>query len=386
LPVLFAVWVNLHGGFMFGLGIVALWAAGELWRARSNPSARAGLRSLSVAAVLSVAATLLNPNTFEGASYPLRYIGSGLSQSLQEERPGALDSGYAWVHFALLVALLLALATRLRQAAPQHVGLGVFLAWISMPRMGGGALPFAAERHAPLLLLLGTPLLVWQLSALSPRYAAFESAAARRLRSPLAWGAGALVVVLCLAWALRALPRQHGADEPVLPGRFPSAAARWLQENRLPGNLINPYRWGGHLAFHLYPDYRVWIDSRGDLYGIDRIREFEILYRMPPGAERHVPALLDRYDANVIVWHLLTIDFGPLQVHPFAEWLLRSREWRLVFYDRADPARPDHPSATTGVFLREHPRNTELLERYKPVRTPRLPRAPRRTPADQGRR
>ena len=386
-PLLFAAWVNLHGGFMFGLGIVAVWVVGELWRARSDPTARAGLRSLWIAASLGVVATLVNPNTFEGATYPLRYVGSGLSQSLQEERPGALDSGYAWVHFGVLVALLVALVARLRHAAPQHVVLGVALAWISMPRLGGSALPFAAERHAPLLLLLGTPLLVWQVSALFARYAAAESAGLRRVRSMrLAWGAGAGLVLVALAWALAVLPRQRDADDRVAPARFPAAAALWLQDNRLPGNLINPYRWGGYLAFYLHPEYRVWIDSRGDLYGVDRIREFELLYRMPPGAEQHVTALLDRYDANVIVWHLLTIDFGPLQVHPFAAWLLRSKEWRLVFFDHPDPARPDQPSATTGIFLREHPRNAALLERHKPVRTPRLPRAPLRSPAAQGRR
>jgi hypothetical protein len=367
LPPLFALWVNLHGGFMLGLGMVALWVAGELWRARTTRAARAGLRSLIVAALLAAACTVANPNTFRGAMYPLQYVASGLSESLQEERPGSLDTGYAWVHLALLLALLLSLVARLRRAVSQHVALGVVLAWISMPRIAGAALPFAAERHSPLLLLLGTPLLVWQLNALPWRLGSIGAGLGRRARSRLVWGL-----------ALRALPRLQNAEARVEPGRFPSAAVQWLRENRLPGNLINPYRWGGHLAFHLYPDYRVWIDSRGDLYGIDRIHEFEILYLMPPGAEQVVPALLARYDANLIVWHLLTIDFGPLQVHPFAEWLLRSPDWRLVFFDR-HAVRPGGPSATSGVFLREHPRNSALLQRYKPLR-PRLPRAPRRSP------
>lgn len=378
LPPLFALWVNLHGGFMFGLGVVALWIAGERWRARTRQAARAGLRSLIVAALLAAACTVANPNTWRGAIYPLQYVASGLSESLQEERPGSLDNSYAWLHFGLLWALLLSLIARARQTAPQHLALGVFLAWVSMPRIGAVALPFAAERHAPLLLLLGTPLLVWQLSALPWRLGRLEEGLLRRARSRHAWSVGLGLALLSLVVAWRALPRQRGPEDRVAPGRFPSAAVRWLRENPLPGNLINPYRWGGHLAFHLYPDYRVWIDSRGDLYGIDRIREFEILYRMPPGAERIVPALLERYDANVIVWHLLTIDFGPLQVHPFAEWLLRSPDWRLVFFDRA--ARPDVPGATTGVFLRESPRNSALLQRHKPVRTPRLPRDPRRSP------
>ena len=65
----------------------------------------------------------------------------------------------------------------------------------------------------------------------------------------------------------------------------------------------------------------------------------------------HFDHLLDRYDANVVVWQLLTLDFGPLQVHPFTEFLLRSGEWRLVFYDGPDPRHPERPSAVSAVFL-----------------------------------
>lgn len=376
LPVVFAFWVNVHGGFMLGLGIVALWILGEAWRARIDAGARAGLRSLLIAAGAAAVCTLANPNHIEGALYPLKYVASGLGETLQEERPGTLDSGYAWVHFSIALALLAALASRVRSVVPQHLALGLVLIWISMPRLGGVALPFAAERHAPLLLLLGTPLLVWQLAIRWPAWGASERRlTASRKTWRVTWGAGLVLALASVALAVRALPRERGVLERVAPARFPQAAADWLRTNHLAGNLINPYRWGGHLAFHLYPDYRVWIDSRGDLYGVERIREAEILHRMPAGAERFVSTLLERYDANVIVWHLLTIDFGPLQVHPFADWLLRSPDWRLVFFDRATPGRPDRPSATTGVFLREHPRNAALLERYPPARTPRLPRA-----------
>jgi hypothetical protein len=258
---------------------------------------------------------------------------------------------------------------------PQHLGLGVLVAWLSMPRLAGLALPFSAERHAPLFLLLGVPLVAWQAAAfLGPRGRAAEDAGrgllatrAGRIACGLAALAGGVLV-------LRELPRDPSPEARLLPGRFPVQAAAWLRAARLPGNLVNPYRWGGYLAFELYPDYLVWIDSRGDLYGVERLREYELLHRMPPGGERAVRELLERYDANVVVWQLLTLDFGALQVHPFTDWLLRSGEWRLVFYDRADPRRPGRPAATTAVFLREHPRNAALLARYQPAPPPPLPR------------
>jgi len=67
-----------------------------------------------------------------------------------------------------------------------------------------------------------------------------------------------------------------------------------------------------------------------------------------------------------------------LQLTPLADWLLQSPEWRLVFWDPPDPRHPDHPAGTTGVFLREHPRNAASLAAHPPARLPRLP-GPRRS-------
>ena len=48
---------------------------------------------------------------------------------------------------------------------------------------------------------------------------------------------------------------------------FPTAAVSYVLNHRLPGPLLNHYNWGGYLIWKLYPDYRVYIDGRTDLYG-----------------------------------------------------------------------------------------------------------------------
>lgn len=379
LPLLFILWVNLHGGFMLGLGILGLWTLGEFLPRGGEPDARrrAGRRRLGLVFCLSLLATLLNPHFFEGATLPLRYVGAGLGATLQEERAGRLDSPYAWVHLGLMLCLWLSLLLRRRQMPLAHGVLALFLSWISMPRFGDLRIPFAAERHAPLFLLLGTPLLAWQLAAL------LSSRSSRWGRNPwtrpAAWGVVAVASIVVAVFLLPQAPRRGDPESRLLPGRYPEAAAAWLKQHPLPGNLINPYPWGGYLEFMLYPEYKVWIDSRGDLYGPERLREVELLHWMPPGSEDAVRGLLERYDANVIVWHLLTLDYGELQVHPFAAFLLREKHWRLVFYDRADRRQPQRPAGVSAIFLREAPSNAALLSQFPPVRLPPLPRpkAPR---------
>ncbi len=374
-PLLFALWVNLHGGFFLALGLLGAWTMAALWTERSSrPRATAhdapsAARRLVLVTCAAAVATLLNPHGWEGAIYPLRYVGAGLGATLQEEGVGHLTSAYAWVHLGLVASTCGTLLWR-RRVPIEHGLLVLILGWISMPRIAGVTLPFAAERHAPLFLLVGTPILAWQIAAVWRR--GVVRIPSSRLLGRLGLVAGSLVSV----WLLTLLPRDPSPEARLLPGRYPEAAVTWLQANRIPGPLINPYRWGGYLAFALYPETKVWIDSRGDLYGRERLREYEILHRAPPGSDAALAAVLARYDANVIVWPLLTLDFGPLQVHPFTEYLLRSRAWRLVFYDRADAEHPQRPSAVSAVFLREHARNAALLARYAPVRLPpALPRA-----------
>lgn len=382
LPFVFALWVNLHGGFMLGLALVFLWtasAAWEWWRQRGTATAQAARRYAAVLGLCALAA-LANPNGFDGAVYPLRYVTAGLAATVQEEQPGQLDSAHAWVHFGLVVALWMLFLLR-RRGPLAHVALGFGLGWISMPGGGGAALPFAAERHAPLFLLLGTPLLVWQLAAVSAARAGKWQVGGRMLVSRWASMATAAISVAAAARLLAELPRDGSPEARLLPGRYPVEAAAWLRGARLPGHLINPYRWGGYLAFTLYPPTQVWIDSRGDLYGAARLRESQLLQHAPAGSEAALGELLARYDANVIVWPLVSLDFGSPQVHPFTEFLLHSGEWRLVFYDRPDPRRPQRPAAVAAVFLREHARNAEWLARHAPLRLPPLPRAtPRPTP------
>ena len=368
LPVLFALWVNLHGGFMLGLALVVAWQAACVAAASDRAPA---LRQALLVCGVCAAAVLLNPHGLQGALYPLRYIGAGLRHTIQEEKPGLLDSTYAGVHFGLLLALAAALVWRWRAVPAPHRALALGLMWVSWPKLFGVALPFAAERHAPLFLVAGVPVLAWVLAGLLPaRWVASPPALGRAAASRQAWAVALLLAGFTVWQAARLVPRDGTPAARLLPGRFPQAGAAWLQEERLPGRVLNPYRWGGFLLFRLFPAAQVWIDSRGDLYGAGRLAEEELLYRMPAGAEPAAAQLLARWDPDVIVWYFLTIDFGRLQVHPFTRWLLSQSGWRLVFVDGADSRMPQAPAGTTAIFLRVHPRNRDWLDRLPAVVLP----------------
>jgi hypothetical protein len=59
---------------------------------------------------------------------------------------------------------------------------------------------------------------------------------------------------------------------------FPAAAASFLMSSRPPGPLLNSYNWGGYFIWKLFPDYKVYIDGRADLYGDTFMDDFAATY------------------------------------------------------------------------------------------------------------
>jgi hypothetical protein len=72
------------------------------------------------------------------------------------------------------------------------------------------------------------------------------------------------------------------------PEKVPVAAVSFLQEE-LPGKqasreaVFSTDAWGGYVIYRLYPERKVVVDDRHDLYGSDRIRQYLILTQAEPG-------------------------------------------------------------------------------------------------------
>jgi len=112
---------------------------------------------------------------------------------------------------------------------------------------------------------------------------------------------------------LRATPRTDGEMG------YPSAGAAFIRANYPEARMFNAYTWGGYLLGELYPDQRVFIDGRVDMYGDDFAREYIGVVRIEPGWQE----TLDKYGIEVI---LIASDT------PLVELLTATDEtWERVF-------------------------------------------------------
>jgi len=129
-----------------------------------------------------------------------------------------------------------------------------------------------------------------------------------------------LVVMPIVAAGVRL--RNSSRIQPLVEAReFPSAAVEFMRTNNVAQPIFNEYHWGGYLIWKLYPNYRVFMDGRADVYGDELIEEF---FRMHDGA-KDWRDLLEHYRIESVV------------VSPnaaMASLLRDNKDWRNVFEDR----------------------------------------------------
>src|SRR5206468_10689772 len=82
------------------------------------------------------------------------------------------------------------------------------------------------------------------------------------------------VVVLVLVLVVLGVRRAASRQQTIEAEDFPAAAVNFIQSQRPPQPIFNEYDWGGYLIWRLYPDYRVYIDGRADVYGDQYLEEF----------------------------------------------------------------------------------------------------------------
>ena len=130
-----------------------------------------------------------------------------------------------------------------------------------------------------------------------------------------------LLVLLCVLAAVKVwTPLSATFNEQARQESLPVDAATWIRQNRPPGQMFNPYNWGGYLIWALWPDYRVFVDGRTDLFGDEILRDYLAIQTASPSAL----TLLDEHQVSFV----LTGRDGPLSM-----LLACQEDWLLAYQD-----------------------------------------------------
>jgi hypothetical protein len=308
LPPLTLIWVNIHGGFLVGfvlLGIYFLSAAWQWLKLKEDrfddalEKIRAGKRArdLVLAGIASALATLANPYGWRLHLHIYRYLSNRFLMDHIDEFQSPNFHGVAQKCFAVLLLLtLIALATKRRephQSSPTAALLALFAVYSGL----------YASRNIPVSSLLLILVIGPRLSGATQKLA--ESFAKRRSISQLQaepalsffqrmqsielslrghlWP---IAVVLLTCWItfhagnLGATPVMNAHFDTK---RFPAGAVDYLQSHHVEGFVFAPDSWGGYLIYRLYPQIKVAVDDRHDLYGEAFLKSYLKMMHAEPG-------------------------------------------------------------------------------------------------------
>jgi hypothetical protein len=267
LPVLTAVWANLHGGFMVGPALIGLVLLGEVVdRATGAEGALSDRRlgRLAAAGGLSLVAMLATPFHYRAVLFPLHVLSDRLAQAfIVEWKSPAFHYGQTRLIEGLILLTLLALCLVARR--PRASDVVVVAAFLHFG--------LQAVRNLPLLVVVLVPVLAAAFASIArervPALVALTGWSSRRV----AVGALAVALAATVWWNYPARGVPSFWPRAGLADIYPAEAVEFVQRARPPGPLFNDYGWGGYLIWRLYPDYRVSIDGRAAVHGPRRFAD-----------------------------------------------------------------------------------------------------------------
>jgi len=271
LPLLFLVWANLHGAWVMGGGILAIWT---FVRIAQIPSPRVRLTLLGAGAV-SALATVINPYGVQ--------LWRFLFETVRLERSDIIEWGsltgtpIMFLPWLLTVAVALLALARARREHLAYVAVCLLL----------GVASFRVIRLVPffslsVLLLLG------------PLLAKASGSAPARIDAR-GWAGALLIWMICVASSAMGQPR-IGCLQTRGSFSIDERAASFLRENQATGRLVVWFDWGEYVSWHLGPALKVSMDGRREtVYSAALIRAHDEFYRNRPGAREFLERLSPDY-------------------------------------------------------------------------------------------
>lgn len=309
-PLLMLFWVNMHGGFLLGFVLVALYAMGVLiqhFAGAARDFSWQKLKRLGAVTLLSFAASLLNPFSYKLYLHIYgyltnRFLMDHIDEFLSPNFHGAAQQCFA----ALLLIALASIAAGKNRLNPARLLVLIFAAYAGL----------YSSRNLPvsslLLVLIIAPLLSAQISSASGHpglasslrsFCARLTDFSRRLneietrRHAHVWPALAVIFGIIICMNGGRLGKHQWMNSQLSSKRFPVEATKFIVEQGMRDPVFCPDYWGGYLIYRLYPRSKVFIDDRHDLYGQTFLEQYLKILHVSPEWEE----VLDSWKVNWVL-------------------------------------------------------------------------------------
>jgi hypothetical protein len=331
LPVQVA-WVNTQGLFMLGPVIAASYLAGELLTnaiRKDDTPASLNFRREMVCAVLILLSLLLvnvfNPYGIKAFSLSwilLGRIDPGLhniySANIPENAPlysllGTESGHYAWAVICMtLVAVVVTVFSRKIRFPLVFAALCFLL------------LAIMAQRNIPLYIFALYPLL-----AISCAHLREYGSISKPIKTVMKFIVFTVVIsATCIALGKHVSILLRYYTGPVAPFSFPSGSMAYLHSHSVKGPIFNADRYGGYCIWDLYPENKVFIDTRLAIRSRRFFSEYLSMLDMPA----QFTLAQTRFGFTCAIVPLALVD----RYFTLASFLYHAPGWRLAYTDGAE--------------------------------------------------
>ncbi len=329
-----ALWINLHIGFIVGIGITfVFWLEQAVQFVRKRPNSAPFLTIILAGSAL---AALLNPAGLWGVVYPLnifRHYGYLIVENQSIfflQRLGINSMGYLVVMVAITWTSFAARAIHERKITdwPLLI-LNLVFAFMAAK----------ALRNYPFFALFGIVALAANIHAVIK---GFQKPAARKVKA----GVMAVAVVLAAGWVGYDIQRHWGmVGVGLMPGV--NGAAEFYKQHGLKGPIFNNYDIGGYLIFHLHGQDAVFVDNRPEAYSESFLQDVYV-------KAQEDPQMFDRLDSE---YHFNTVFFYYHDLTPWAQQFLI----RMVHDPAWSPVYVDYYNL---ILVRRNQQNAQIIQQF----------------------
>lgn len=299
-PIILALWANLHGGFLAGLGVLLLWFLMHFLFHKEN------WMSILPPVLVSCLSFLLNPYGLDLITFLLR-TATESRLDISDWQPISIRSLPGILYLSLVVISLLGLVYSKHERKPVLVILYLVIC----------VLPLLAFRHiqlfsAGVLLLAGEHVFsawnrFWKRSKTEFRL--------KSLISAIPFIAGLLILIAILPRNLS----QITIPSAVHP--FPFQVKELLKNSDVEGNLVVIFNWGEYIIWHLGPEVKVSMDGRREtVYSEDIYQEYLDFHHGTGDWD----AVLTKHETDMALVRKSTATFNLMMLN---------QDWELVYED-----------------------------------------------------
>ncbi len=340
LPLLMILWVNLHGSFILGFLLIGVYFLGNVIEAfistqERRTSLRKKQKGILIIGILCFFAVFINPFGYRILVFPFSLI---FEKSLINYSSEFLSPDFHHIFFIFFAIYLLftigIFMLSKNRVSPREIILVILFTHMSL----------YSCRNIALFSIIIAPILSRQIEHLldgrdGKIFIHFKNKARKydeldRSARGILWPfMGVILIILAVGFGVVDFKFEEKMRKPI-------RAVEFLKREPIKGNMFNADEFGDYIIYSAYPQYKVFIDGRIDIYNPKILSDYHRVSNFEKGWEN----IIEEYQIKWIIYD---------RDSPLSRYLLERDDWRQIYSDEV-----------SNIFVRNIPEFKSVIEKY----------------------